>query len=295
MPCAELRHSLSVVHFPLFVTRHSLLAIRYSLLAISYSLPQYMRIISYNVNGLRAAVGKGFPQWLMQEQPDVICLQETKLQPEQYPADALEPTGYHHYLFSAKKKGYSGVAILSRREPDHVEYGMGIPEYDDEGRFIRADFGDLSVVSVYHPSGTTGDVRQDFKMRWLERFQDYAIDLRERRPKLLLCGDYNICHEAIDIHDPIANAHNSGFLPEEREWMTGFLRAGFIDTYRLLHPDLQEFSWWSYRFNSRAKNKGWRIDYCMATEPLRPLLAEASILGSVVHSDHCPVSLSLNE
>ena len=184
-----------------------------------------MKIITYNVNGLRAAASKGLPNWLEQESPDVLCLQETKLQPDQYPASEFEALGYKAYLFSAEKKGYSGVAILTRREPDHVEYGMGLEEYDREGRFIRADFGDLSVVSVYHPSGTSGDERQDFKMIWLEAFQKYVNQLRKERPKLILCGDYNICHEPIDIHDPVRNATNSGFLPEEREWMTQIGRA----------------------------------------------------------------------
>ena len=201
-----------------------------------------MKIITYNVNGLRAAVSKGLPEWLAKEQPDVLCLQETKLQPEQYPAEALDALGYRHYLHSARKKGYSGVAILTKREPDHVEYGMGMEEYDSEGRFVRADYGDLSVVSVYHPSGTSGDERQAFKMEWLEHFRHYAVELLRTRPKLVLCGDYNICHEAIDIHDPVRNATNSGFLPEEREWMTRFLNEGFIDAFRLLHPDSREYT-----------------------------------------------------
>lgn len=254
-----------------------------------------MKIITYNVNGLRAAVSKGLPEWLAKEQPDVLCLQETKLQPEQYPAEALDALGYRHYLHSARKKGYSGVAILTKREPDHVEYGMGMEEYDSEGRFVRADYGDLSVVSVYHPSGTSGDERQAFKMEWLEHFRYYAVELLRTRPKLVLCGDYNICHEAIDIHDPVRNATNSGFLPEEREWMTRFLNEGFIDTFRLLHPDSREYTWWSYRFNSRAKNKGWRIDYCMASEAVRPMLKEARILNDAVHSDHCPMMLELTD
>ena len=172
---------------------------------------------------------------------------------------------------------------------------MGMEEYDSEGRFVRADYGDLSAVSVYHPSGTSGDERQAFKMEWLEHFRHYAVELLRTRPKLVLCGDYNICHEAIDIHDPVRNATNSGFLPEEREWMTRFLNEGFIDTFRLLHPDSREYTWWSYRFNSRAKNKGWRIDYCMASEAVRPMLKEARILNDAVHSDHCPMMLELTD
>ena len=252
-----------------------------------------MKIITYNVNVLRAAVNKGLPEWLAEENPDVLCLQETKLQPEQYPAEAFEALGYKAYLCSAHKKGYCGVAILTKEEPDHIEYGMGIEEYDNEGRFIRADFGDLSVVSVYHPSGTSGDERQAFKMVWLEAFQKYVTELRKSRPNLILCGDYNICHEPIDIHDPVRNATNSGFLPEEREWMTRFLSAGFIDSFRTLYPQKQEYTWWSYRFNSRAKNKGWRIDYCMVSEPVRSLLKEAVILNNAVHSDHCPMALEI--
>lgn len=250
-----------------------------------------MKIVTYNVNGLRAAAAKGLPGWLEQEKPDVVCLQETKLQPEQYPAEAFEALGYKAYLHSARKKGYSGVAILTKTKPDHVEYGMGIEEYDSEGRFIRADYGDLSIVSVYHPSGTSGDERQAFKMGWLEAFRQYVSELRKSRPKLILCGDYNICHEAIDIHDPVRNATNSGFLPEEREWMTRFLSTGFIDSFRMLYPEKQEYTWWSYRFNSRAKNKGWRIDYCMVSEPVSGMVKDAVILKDAVHSDHCPMVL----
>ncbi len=254
-----------------------------------------MKIITYNVNGLRAAVTKGLPDWIKAEQPDVLCIQETKLQPEQFPAEAFEGLGYNVYLYSAQKKGYSGVAILTKKEPDHVEYGMGMEQYDNEGRFIRADFGDLSIVSVYHPSGTSGDERQDFKMVWLEDFQRYVENLKQSRRKLILCGDYNICHEPIDIHDPKGNAKNSGFLPEEREWMSRFLDAGYIDTFRYLHPDKQQYTWWSYRFNSRSKNKGWRIDYCMVTELMKPMIKEAYILNEAVHSDHCPAVLEIVE
>lgn len=250
-----------------------------------------MKIITYNVNGLRAAVGKGLPEWLANVQPDVCCIQETKLQPEQFPAAVFEALGYRCYLHSARKKGYSGVAILARQEPDHVEYGMGIEKYDQEGRFLRADFGPVSVVSVYHPSGTSGEERQGFKMEWLEDFQAYVVALRQTRPGLILCGDYNICHEPIDIHDPVRNAKNSGFLPEERQWMTRFLSAGFTDTFRFLHPEKQEYTWWSYRFNARANNKGWRIDYCMVDDALRPKVRQAYILPDAIHSDHCPAAV----
>ena len=252
-----------------------------------------MKIITYNVNGLRAALAKGFTDWLAAEQPDVLCLQETKAQPEQIPTLEFEALGYKSYFFSAKKKGYSGVAILTRREPDHVEYGMGMPVYDDEGRFIRADYGALSIVSVYHPSGTSGDERQAFKMQWLADFERYVHELQRTRPYLVLCGDYNICHRPIDIHDPVRNANNSGFLPEEREWIDHFINSGFIDTFRYFHDEPGQYSWWSYRFNARKNNKGWRIDYCMATRNLESRLRDARILMDVVHSDHCPCLLEM--
>ncbi|GHV47347.1 exodeoxyribonuclease [Bacteroidia bacterium] len=254
-----------------------------------------LKIITYNVNGLRAAVGKGFPQWLAEEQPDVLCLQETKLQPEQYPAEIFTELGYHSYLFCAKKKGYSGVALLAKKEPDHVEIGMGMEQYDNEGRFLRADFGGLSIVSVYHPSGTSGDERQDFKMLWLEDFRKYVVELQKSRPNLILCGDYNICHEPVDIHDPVRNAKNSGFLPEEREWMTRFLSEGFVDTFRYMHPGKQQYTWWSYRFNARTNNKGWRIDYCMASEAMKPRISDAFILNDAQHSDHCPAVVVIDD
>ncbi|MCB0806716.1 MAG: exodeoxyribonuclease III, partial [Bacteroidales bacterium] len=178
-----------------------------------------MKVITYNVNGIRAAVRKGFLEWLASTDVDVLCIQETKAQPDQLPLLELQELGYEVFSHSAKKKGYSGVSIFTRVKPDHVEFGMGIAEYDDEGRFIRADFGDLSVISVYHPSGTTGEVRQNFKMKWLDDFQKYVLNLRKEKPNLLISGDYNICHKPIDIHDPVGNAKSSGFLPEEREWM----------------------------------------------------------------------------
>jgi len=252
-----------------------------------------MKIVSYNVNGIRAAMKKGFLEWLNEEKPDILCIQETKAQDEQIPVFEFNEQGYHAYTFSAKKKGYSGVAILCKQEPDHVEYGMGIEKYDNEGRFIRADFGDLSVVSVYHPSGSSGDERQAFKMQWLEDYTNYINELKKTRPNLVLSGDYNICHEAIDIHDPVRNAKNSGFLPEEREWMTHFLATGFIDSFRFMNKEPHNYTWWSYRANARANNKGWRIDYHMVSEKMKDQIKNVGIIPDAKHSDHCPCFVEL--
>ena len=253
-----------------------------------------MKIISYNLNGIRAATTKGFINWLEEESPDVICIQETKAQIDQMPTFELNSIGYDCYYFSAQKKGYSGVAILTKTKPDQVTYGMGIEKYDNEGRFIRADYGDLSIISVYHPSGTSGEERQDFKMQWLSDFQNYIHELSKTRKELIICGDYNICHREIDIHDPKGNAKNSGFLPEEREWIDGFINSGYTDSFRHLYPETKDkYSWWSYRHNSRAKNKGWRIDYCMVSDKIKDRIISADILSEVKHSDHCPVSLTL--
>ena len=253
-----------------------------------------MKIISYNLNGIRAATTKGFINWLEEESPDVICIQETKAQIDQMPTFELNAIGYESYYFSAQKKGYSGVAILCKRKPDQVIYGMGIEKYDYEGRFIRADYGQMSIISVYHPSGTSSELRQDFKMQWLTDFQDYIKELSKTRKELVICGDYNICHREIDIHDPKGNAKNSGFLPEEREWMEGFISSGYTDSFRYLYPETKDkYSWWSYRHNSREQNKGWRIDYCMVSDSIKDRIISADILADVKHSDHCPVSLTL--
>ncbi len=253
-----------------------------------------MKIASYNVNGIRAAVKKGFLEWLEASNADVVCLQETKAQEDQIPILDFAALGYKTYAFSAKKKGYSGVAILSKIEADKVVKGIGIEKYDNEGRFIRADFGPLSIVSVYHPSGSSGDLRQDFKMQWLDDFQQYVLQLIKERPELVISGDYNICHEAIDIHDPKRNAKSSGFLPEEREWMSTFLNKGFVDTFRYLNTEPNHYSWWSYRANARANNKGWRIDYHMISKNLLPRLKAAYIQPDTYQSDHCPIFVELD-
>lgn len=252
------------------------------------------RIISYNVNGIRSALSKGLINWIKAASPDILLLQETKAQPEQIPVEEFAALGYRAFWHSALKKGYSGVGIITRLLPDNVTVGLGIPRYDNEGRFIRADFGDMSVVSVYHPSGSSGEDRQAFKMQWLEDYLAYVNQLKKDRPNLILSGDYNICHKPIDIHDPIRNANSSGFLPEEREWMTRFLESGFVDSFRTFNQQPHQYSWWSFRANSRAKNLGWRIDYHMVSEPVAGKMTGARILSEAVHSDHCPVVLDID-
>lgn len=253
-----------------------------------------MKIISYNVNGIRAAINKGFLEWLQSASPDVICLQETKAHPDQLDLSLFEKAGYpFHYWFSAQKKGYSGVAILSRIQPDEVVFGTGIDYMDAEGRNIRADFGDVSVMSLYLPSGTNIN-RLDHKLQYMADFQDYINRLKQDRPRLVISGDYNICHRAIDIHDPVRNANVSGFLPVERAWIDNFINTGFVDSFRHFNQEPHQYSWWSYRANARANNKGWRIDYNMVSQPLKDNLERAVILPEARHSDHCPILVDLN-
>ncbi len=255
-----------------------------------------MRIISYNVNGIRAAIKKGFADWLASNPADIICLQESKATIDDIDHAHFEKAGYTSYWFSAQKKGYSGVVILSKTKADKVFYGNEIEQSDFEGRVIRADFGKISIVNAYFPSGTSGDLRQQYKYQWLNEFNAYLEELKKKRKQLIVVGDYNIAHEAIDIHDPKGNKNSSGFLPEERAWMTGFLSNGWIDSYRSLNPDtVGGYSWWSQRFPSvRLQNKGWRIDYICITKNLLPQLKAASILPDIKHSDHCPIYMELS-
>jgi exodeoxyribonuclease-3 len=248
-----------------------------------------MKIISYNVNGIRAALNKGFEQWLLDGQYDMVCIQETKAEKEQVDTSVFERLGYHQYWFSAEKKGYSGVLILSKKEADNVVIGCGIPAYDKEGRVIRADFGDLTVVNCYFPSGTSGDERQDVKINFLNDIFDFMQALKKERKNIILLGDYNIAHTEKDIHDPKGNKNSTGFLPEERAWMTKWFGSGFSDAFRQANPDKVEYSWWSYRSGARANNKGWRIDYQSVTEDLVAKIQNACHLGDAMHSDHCPV------
>ena len=252
-----------------------------------------MKIISYNVNGIRAAINKGFIDWLQETNVDVICIQEIKANKEQVQTNLLEKIGYDNFWFSAQKKGYSGVAIFSRIKPKKVIYGTKINHIDFEGRVIQADYDDFSVISLYLPSGTNID-RLEYKFKFMKDFQRYIDDLKIKYPKLVICGDYNICHKEIDIHDPVRNKNVSGFLPEERRWLDKFINSGFIDSFRHLNLEPHNYSWWSYRANSRVNNKGWRIDYALVTESLKKNIENSFILNSVKHSDHCPIGIELN-
>ncbi len=252
-----------------------------------------MTIISYNVNGIRAAIKKGFVEWLVAANPDVICLQEIKAQEDQLDLNLFAEAGYpHNYWFSAQKKGYSGVAVLCKSKPINVVYGTGIESMDYEGRNLRVDFPEVSIMSLYLPSGTNIQ-RLEHKFEYMDLFQSYIDELKKEIPNLVICGDYNICHEAIDIHDPVRNKNVSGFLPEERAWMSGFLASGFTDAFREFNSEPHHYSWWSYRANARANNKGWRLDYTLVANTIKETIKRAVILKEAVHSDHCPVLVEL--
>ena len=251
-----------------------------------------MKIISYNVNGIRAAINKGFIDWLKGSDADVVCVQEIKANKEQVETNLLDKIGYYNYWFSAQKKGYSGVAVYSKKEPNNVIYGTNINHIDYEGRVIQVDYDELSVISLYLPSGTNID-RLEYKFKFMRDFKEYIDDLKTRYPKLIICGDYNICHKEIDIHDPVRNKNVSGFLPEERQWLDKFINSGFTDSFRHLNSEPHNYSWWSYRANSRYNNKGWRIDYALVSESLKNNISNSFILNSVIHSDHCPIGVEL--
>lgn len=253
-----------------------------------------MKIITYNVNGIRAAMKHGLLDWLEAASPDVLCLQETKANVDQVDTNLIDELGYKHYWFSAQKKGYSGVSIWAKTEPKNVVYGTGIDYIDFEGRVIRADFEDFSVISVYVPSASNME-RLSFKMKFCEDFSKYISVLKKEIPNLIISGDYNICHQAIDIHDPVRNKNVSGFLPEEREWLTHYMKENaLLDSFRFFVKSPDKYSWWSYRANARANNKGWRIDYNMVSKSLENKMTGATILSKAVHSDHCPVVVELD-
>ena len=252
-----------------------------------------MKLISYNVNGIRSAINKGFYDWFVIEQPDILCIQETRALPEQIDSKYFENLGYNCCWNPAVRKGYSGTGIISKIKFDNIECGIGNDKFDIEGRLIRADFGDITLVCSYFPSGTTCDIRQTFKMNYLNDFTKYIKKLSETRSNIIITGDFNICHKAIDINHPEKHENVSGFLPEERKWFDEFIALGFIDTFREFCVDANRYSWWSYRAGARPKNLGWRIDYFLVSETLKTKLKDADIFHEVIHSDHCPIMLQI--
>ncbi len=254
-----------------------------------------LRIISFNINGIRAGIRKGLVEWLSTYPAEVICFQEVKAREEDVDLRVFENLGYRTYWFPAQKKGYSGVAVLSRQPLDDVKYGNGFEQSDNEGRWIEWTLEGIRMANAYFPSGTSGSLRQDYKYQWLDECFDYVQASLHQHPKYVLMGDYNIAHQEVDIHNPKSNKNSSGFLPEERAWMSKFLQSGMHDTFRDMHPEEKDrYSWWSYRANSRANNKGWRIDYLCVSDALKNHVQEADILDEVNFSDHCPIILKLN-
>ena len=250
-----------------------------------------MKFVSWNVNGLRACMGKGFLDYFQSADADFFCLQETKMQPGQ--AD-IPAEGYHLYMNSAEKKGYSGTAIFARPEPLSVSYGLGIEEHDHEGRVITLEYPEFYLTNVYTPNSQRGLTRLDYRMTWEDAFRDYLAGLSERKP-VVVCGDMNVAHHEIDLKNPKSNTQNAGFTPQEREKMTALLEAGFTDTFRFLYPDRKDiYSWWSYMFHARENNAGWRIDYFLVSSRIQDKIREATIETEVFGSDHCPVTLELD-
>ena len=252
-----------------------------------------MRIFSWNVNGLRAVVKKGFFDWLESEEPDVVCLQEIKARTEDLDEKILNPKGYHAFWNPAERKGYSGVAIFTKKKPVAVHLGLGIERFDCEGRIIRIEFKDFDLFSVYFPNGTSGEERLQYKMEFYDSFLDHCEELRAQGRELVITGDVNTAHKPIDLKNPKANQKNSGFLPKERAWVDKFIEHGYVDSFRAFNEDPDQYTWWSYRFNVRAKNVGWRIDYFFVTEGLMKKVKDSFITPEVMGSDHCPIGLDI--
>ena len=255
-----------------------------------------MRIITANLNGIRSAAGKGFFAWLQQQQADIACVQELKAQAADMTQEMLAPQGFHGYFHYAEKKGYSGVGIYARRKPDAVIEGLGMPEFDCEGRYLEAQFGNLSVVSLYLPSGSSGEERQAVKFRFMEAFMPHLVALKQSGREVILCGDWNIAHTEKDLKNWRGNRKNSGFLPEERAWLTGlFDEVGFVDVFRRVHPELEAYTWWSNRGQAWTKDVGWRIDYQIATPGFAGKALSTAIYKAQRFSDHAPLTIDYRD
>lgn len=250
-----------------------------------------MRIFSWNVNGLRAIAKKNFFQWVEEEQPDIFCLQETKIQEHQLEDNLKNIEGYKSYFSFAEKKGYSGVATYTKIEPKNVLNGIGIEEFDNEGRILISEFEEFTLLNIYFPNGQMNDERLDYKLRFYDAILDYCNSLVSQGKKLIICGDYNTAHREIDLKNPKNNEKYSGFLPIERQWIDKFISNGYTDVYRYFYNDKVEYSWWSYRFKARERNAGWRIDYFFVSDNMLPLIKDAKIHTDVTGSDHCPIEL----
>ncbi len=249
------------------------------------------KLITFNVNGIRAALKKDLEAWVVSQNPDILCLQEIKLSETELIEPIFKSLGYHCYWYPAQKKGYSGVAILSKIEPKSIQYGIGIEQYDNEGRILIADYETFKVICAYFPSGTSGDIRQDIKIQFLDEIFPFIDSEKKNNKNIILCGDINICHKEIDIHNPKSNAKSSGFLPEERAWISKLIEAGYIDCFREINQEPHQYTWWSYRAGARGKNLGWRIDYVFSSETMRKSIKNSSIHADVFMSDHCPLEV----
>jgi exodeoxyribonuclease-3 len=252
-----------------------------------------MKIISYNINGIRAALNKGLAEWLAAENADIVCLQEVKALPEQVALDVFKNMGYHISWHAAEKKGYSGIAILSKIMPEQVQKGYQESQPDTEGRVLLHQYAEFVLVNTYFPSGSSGDERQEYKYNFLDDYFLFMERLQKKHKNIIICGDVNICHKPIDIHNPQKQTKSSGFLAEERAWFDKVMQAGWQDAFRCFSTDPHQYTWWSYRAGARKKNLGWRIDYFLATTQMRPNLKNCSIHSTIIHSDHCPISLEI--
>ncbi|MCK5760637.1 MAG: exodeoxyribonuclease III [Candidatus Delongbacteria bacterium] len=253
-----------------------------------------MKIYSFNVNGIRAATKKGLFDWFDDVKPDILCLQETKIQDDQLVDEMRNREGYHSYFSFAVKKGYSGTAIYSKIKPEKISHGIGIEEFDSEGRIVQVEFDKFTLLNIYFPNGQMNDARLDYKLRFYDAILEHCEKMRSKGTNLVICGDYNTAHHPIDLKNPKSNEKRSGFLPIEREWMDTFVAKGYVDTFRKLFPEKIEYSWWSYRFNARKNNAGWRIDYHFVNKEFFKKVKDAYILGDVLGSDHCPVVVELD-